>query len=154
MRIFYWFIILVLLSIASYFREIIFLGINEIIDQDFSYNPYSIQPEILKSQSKDTLVNLKFALTGIFSVVFALITTFGLRASFKQKFPFQLSILVYFFIFSIALIIGIGSIPFNSFYRVYPFLRGIIDYLHNPLLFILISSTGLASNAMQLKSIK
>jgi hypothetical protein len=154
MRIFYWFLFLLILSIASYCREIIFIGINEIIDQDFSNNPYSIQPVFLKSQSIATLIKIKFGLTGAFSIVFAIFTTYGLKASFKQNFPSQLSIVIYLIIFSLSILIAIGSIPFNSFQIVYPFLRGIIDYIHNPLLFILLSSTVLASNAIQIKSIE
>lgn len=142
----HWFLSLLLLSLLSYTREILFLGINEIIDQNFEPNPYSIQPDFFRSQSASTLIKIKFVLTALFSLLFALITTVGLKLSFIRKFPFQLAAVIYSFIFILSGIIGIIAAGLGSFQEVYPFLRGIIDYLHNPLIFIILSSTILATN--------
>ena len=140
------------MSVISYFRETLFLGVNEIINQDFDYNPYSYQPDLLINQPKASLIKLKFILTALFSVLFAIITSLGLRFSFKQKFPYQLSIILYLVIFAVAIVTAMVSVPFHKFQVVYPFLREIIDYLHNPLIFILLSSIVLASDSTSIKS--
>jgi hypothetical protein len=139
-----WLLFLLILSFLSYFREILFLGINEAIDQDFSNNPYSIQPDYFINQPISRLIKLKYALTALFSLLFAIITIGGLKQAFRQNFPFIISLIAYSMIFGIAIIIGGVSIAFNSFREVYPFLRGIIEYLHNPFLFLLFSATVLA----------
>lgn len=146
MKRFYWFFFLLALSLLSYTREILFLGINEIIDQNFEPNPYSIQPEFFRNQSASTLIRIKFILTALFSLLFAFITILGLKLSFIRKFPFQLAIIIYSFVFLLSGVIGVTATGFGNFQEVYPFLRGIIDYLHNPLIFIILSSAVLATN--------
>ena len=154
MYIFRWIISLVLLSILSYFRETLFLGVNEIIDGNFKYNPYSYQPKYLIEQSKEDLLKLKFILTALFSLLFACFTIWALKISFKTQLPYKLSLLVYTLIFIVAIIIILFSAATNTFNNVYPFLRGIIDYIHNPLLFIVLSTTILANDALNKKHFK
>lgn len=149
MKTYKWIIFLLLLSIASYFREMLFLGVNEIINNDFDYNPYSYQPNFLKAKSLGYLIKVKFSMTAGFSILFAVLTILGLRISFSSKFPSKFAMFTYLFLFILGGLIAVITKLLGGFDIFYPFLRELIGYIHNPLIFILISVAILATNSLK-----
>ncbi len=134
---------------TSYFREMIFLGVNEIISNDFDYNPYSYQPIFLKSKPLPYLIKVKFSMTAGFSFLFAVLTILGLRISFSSKFPSKFAMFAYSFLFILGGLMAVITKILGGFDIFYPFLRELIGYIHNPVFYILISATTLATQSIK-----
>ncbi|KAA3650581.1 MAG: hypothetical protein DWP98_04425 [Bacteroidetes bacterium] len=140
-----WFVFLFLLFLLSYFRETVFLGINEIIEGNFESHPYTFKPEILFQYTTAALSNFKYILTGFFSILFASTTLFSLRFAFHDKLAFKIGFLTYSIALASILLAAISSLLLFDFAQVYPFIRSIIGYIHSPLIYILISATVLVN---------
>jgi hypothetical protein len=131
---------LVLLAVFSYLREILFTSINATLADTASFYAKTVRIEFFLNKSAATLVQLKYGMTIGFTLLFAFITVFGLRQTFTNKLPSQLAITLYAICGVIASLIIAYSLLTNRFDNVYSFLRLIIEYLHNPLVYLIISA--------------
>ena len=139
-RNFIWLLFLILLFVSSYYREVLFRSINAIIDgEDFFYAKTTELP-FLKNWTASELNRLKYILTIGFSVLFVLLTTFGLKWSFKSNLAFQISLGLYAIVVLVAGISLLIALITNQFNDFYPFLRTLVGLIHNPLLFIILSA--------------
>jgi len=146
-----WFIFLLLLAILSYYREVLFVSINAVIGGEQFFWAKTTQIDFFLNKSSSTLVQYKYMMTVGFTALFALFTTIGLRVSFQEKTPFLLALLTYSVCCIIAgFVLGYALLT-NSFESVYSFLRLIIEYLHNPLIYIFISASFLGYSYSQKK---
>ena len=138
-----WLIFLVLLAVLSYYREVLFISINAVIAGSDVFYAKTTEVDFFLGKSPQTLVNYKYIMTIGFTALFAVFTTIGLRLSFKNKLPFYFAILIYGICAIIAMLVLIYSATTNSFDNVYSFLRLIIEYLHNLLIYLIISASFL-----------
>ena len=148
-RKFIWILFLLLLFVSSYYREVLFRSINALIEGEEFFYAKTTELPFLSDWSAKELYRLKYFLTVGFSLLFIFLTSFGLKWSFTNKLPFQISVGIYsllIIIASIALIISILSNQFNTFY---PFLRTLVGIIHNPLLFIILSAGEKAIQVMK-----
>ena len=141
-----WLLFFVLLSILSYFRELIFLSINDLIADNQIHYKGHINVDFLSSYSKSSLIKLKYILTILFTLIFSLITVWGLKLSFNETKPSLIALFLYLLIFTLAFVflsIGFFTDKFKTFY---PLLRTFIDYLHNPIIYFLVSISNISMN--------
>lgn len=139
-RHFIWLAFLILLFVSSYFREVWFRSINALIGgEDFFYAKTTELP-FLKSWASQELYRLKYVLTIAFSLLFMLLTAFGLKWSFTSKLPFQISLGLYALLILVAGISLVIALILGQFSDFYPFLRTLVGVIHNPLLFIILSA--------------
>ena len=131
---------LVLLSSFSYLREILFTSINATLAGSQSFYAKTARIEFFLNKSTESLVHLKYGMTIGFTLLFAFITVVGLRLTFKNKLPSQLALTLYGICGIVASFVIAYSLVTNRFDSVYSFLRLIIEYLHNPLVYLIISA--------------
>lgn len=129
---------LLLLFLLSYFREVTFIGINSIIaGQEHNYANTAL-PALFSEMETSNLIQLKWILTGFYSLIFMLVSYFGIKNSIGKSASLWIA-LIYVLIVSIAaIVLSIGTIAID-FQTVYPFLRLMIEIIHSPILFLLIS---------------
>lgn len=139
----YWLFFLLILGILSYFREVLFVSINAVIVGDNFFWAKTTQIDFFLNKDSATLVKYKYLMTIGFTLLFALFSTVGLRVSFKDKVPFHFALLSYSLCFLVAAVVLLYSFVTNSFESVYSFLRLIIEYLHNPLIYLILSASYL-----------
>jgi hypothetical protein len=131
---------LVLLAVFSYLREILFTSINATLAGTASFYAKTARIEFFLTKSAATLVQLKYGMTIGFTLLFAFITVFGLRLTFTNKLPSQLALTLYVICGMVASLVIAYSLVTNRFDSVYSFLRLIIEYLHNPLVYLIMSA--------------
>jgi len=134
---------LVLLAVFSYLREILFTSINATLAGTTSFYAKTARIEFFLNKSTETLVQLKYGMTIGFTLLFAFITVVGLRLTFKTKLPSQLALMLYGICGMVASFVIAYSLITNRFDSVYSFLRLIIEYLHSPLIYLIISAAYL-----------
>ncbi|MEQ8625745.1 MAG: hypothetical protein RIB02_12365 [Vicingaceae bacterium] len=144
-----WFLFLLLLFAGSYLREVTFLSINAIIKGETQFYAKTIEISFLQNYSPAFLTKLKVILTALFSFLFILLSTLGLKLSFKQKYPHQLALFIYGIL---GLIGGITLFSYFfdfSFETIYLLLRTLIGWIHNPLLYILLSIASFSAEVLK-----
>ena len=147
-----WYLFLLLLAILSYYREVLFVSINAVIADKQFFWAKTTQIDFFLNKSSSTLVRYKYIMTIGFTLLFALFTIVGLRVSFKERIPFLLALLTYGLCGFVATVVLIYSLVTNSFESVYSFLRLIIEYLHNPLIYLILSASFLGYSFSQKQS--
>lgn len=141
-----WLIFFICLSVLSYFREISFRSINALIrGEDFFYAK-TIEIESIKGFSIDKLMKLKVLLTILYSILFILISTIGIKLSFSYRFTYKVILLIYSGIIIIAILLILSSLTFSNFETIYFYLRKLIGIIHNPLIFMFVSISGISLN--------
>ena len=146
-----WFLFLILLAILSYYREVLFVSINAVIAGENFFWAKTTQVDFFLNKSAATLVQYKYIMTVGFTALFGLFTAIGLRVSFKERTPFLIALLVYGLCGVVAFVVLLYSFLTNSFNSVYSFLRLIVEYLHNPLVYIILSASFLGYSYSQKK---
>ncbi|MDA9783039.1 hypothetical protein N9B55_01360 [Vicingaceae bacterium] len=146
-----WFLFLILLALLSYYREVLFVSINAVIAGEQFFWAKTTQIDFFHNKSAATLVQYKYIMTVGFTLLFGLFTVIGLRVSFKERTPFLLVLLVYALCGFVAFVVLLYSFLTNSFNSVYSFLRLIIEYVHNPLVYIILSASFLGYSYSQKK---
>ena len=144
-----WLLFLLVLALLSYSREVLFLSINDVIAGNDVFYANTTQVDFFMGKSPATLLKYKYVMTVGFTLLFALVTSLGLRSSFKAKVPFLLALLTYGLCSVVAAVVLLYSFFTNSFESVYSFLRLIIEYLHNPLLYLIMSASFLGYSYSQ-----
>lgn len=138
-RKFLWFTFLLLLSIISYYRELVFRSINAIIAGQTSFYSKTTELSYLLNWSESELIHLKYFLTITFTFVFMALSFLGLRISFISKLASQLIILFYSLILLITISVFVYTFCFSDFKNTYPLLRKLVGMVHSPLPFLIIS---------------
>jgi len=141
-----WILILLLLFVSSYYREVLFKSINAIIEGEEFFYAKTTRIDYLTQWTRPELLKLKYFLTAFFSIFFILITSYGLKFSFKDKFPFQISIITYSIIVILAILIGSFGMVLSTFDQVYPTLRLFVGWIHSPIIFLLLSIGSIGYN--------
>lgn len=150
-RVLIWFIFLLLLFVISYYRELIFPSINALIRGDeFFYSKTTSLP-FLQDWSPAELVRLKYFLTLFFTIIFMVLTSFGLKTSFKENTAFTISIAIYALLILLGALIAMIGLPLSGFAKTYPYLRMIIGWIHSPLLYLFITIGVLAYDQLSPK---
>lgn len=145
---FLWLVAVIMLFVSSYYREVLFKSVNAIIKgEDFFYAKTMSLP-LIQNWTSSELLKLKYGMTLGFTILFILISSFGLKLSLKARFPYLFALFTYLIITVIAVLIILYGILFSSFSEVYPFLRMLIGWIHNPLLFLMISIGAIAYHTM------
>ena len=144
-----WFLFLILLAILSYYREVLFVSINAVIAGENFFWAKTTQIDFFLNKNTATLVRYKYIMTAGFTALFAFLTILGLRVSFKERTPFLLALLTYGICGVVAAVVIAFSLLTNSFESVYSFLRLIVEYLHNPLVYIILSASFLGYSYSQ-----
>lgn len=144
-----WILFLLVLALVSYYREVVFISINAVIAGSDNFYAKTSRIDLFVGKSPKTLVNYKYIMTIGFTALFAVVTTTGLRLSFKNKLPFYLAIVLYCLSALFAIAVLVYSAVTNSFDSVYSLLRLMIEYLHNPLVYIILSASFLGYSYSQ-----
>ena len=140
------------MAILSYYREVLFMSINAVIaDTDFFYAK-TTQIDFFLNKSPEALMKYKYIMTIGFTLLFVAFSIIGLRVSFKSSIPYSLALITYGLSGIIAIIVLLYAVATNSFESVYSFLRLIIEYLHNPLIYLILSSSFLGYSYSTKKS--
>lgn len=129
-------------------REITFIGLNAIIDgQEHNYANADL-PSFLHSYSVSQLIQLKWILTAVFALFFALLTYFGIRLALSRAAGVWVLFLYGILCFAVVavLLTGFTVLDFNA---VYPMLRAMIGIVHSPLLFLLVSISYYATETLK-----
>tara|TARA_R110000868_G_scaffold375337_1_gene639833 strand:+ start:234 stop:698 length:465 start_codon:yes stop_codon:yes gene_type:complete len=138
-----WFLFLLLLAVLSYYREVLFMSINAVISGTDYFYAKTTQIDFYLDKSPETLVKYKYIMTVGFTLLFALFSVVGLRVSFKSTIPYSLALITYGLCGIVAVVVLLYALATNSFDSVYSFLRLIIEYLHNPLIYLILSASFL-----------
>jgi len=134
----WWVSALVMLFILSYIREVSFLSINNYIDGGTNFYAKTTEIKLIENYTSSELIRLKYVITILFSILFISITSGGLYFSFSNKKAFELSLFIYSIVllFTILLLLSIIFIPFNN---IFGYMRSLSHFIHNPILFIILS---------------
>ena len=93
----------------------------------------------LMDWSASELNRLKYFLTVAYSLLFIFLTVYGLKITFKQRLPFQVSLGIYGLVVLLAGVLILAAITVSSFTTLYPYLRDLVGLIHNPILFLFMS---------------
>jgi hypothetical protein len=134
-----WLVVLLLLFISSYYREVLFRSINGLIGGEAFFYAKTMELPLFSSWSIPELLRLKYLLTLAFSMVFILLSLLGLKVSFQDNTPFYIALAIYSLLVLFSLLLGLIGITLLNFETVYPLLRKVIGFIHSPLLYLLVS---------------
>jgi|GEM_PF-1254565 len=133
-----WIIIIFILFVSSYYREVLFRSINSIMAGDQSFYAKTMDIPFIYGWSFEKLNKLKYILTIAFTFWFMGISLLGLKITFpKTKAIYILSGL--YLIVILLMMASTLSLLFIDFAQLYPFLRLLIGIIHNPIPFLLLS---------------
>lgn len=144
-----WALFLISLFILSYLREVTFMSINAIINGETQFYAKTTEILILQEYSPNTLRKLKIVLTCLFSLLFILFSSLGLKLSFKQKYPYQITLFIYGMLTLVAFFILLSNFFNITFQTIYPILRKLIGWIHNPIIYISISIAGFSIESVR-----
>lgn len=147
-RIVWWFCLL-LLFILSYWREVGFRSINAVSSGEAVFYAKTTYFPLLLKLSGTELIKLKYALTISVSLLFIAITIGGIKWGLKDKLGIALVTIIYSGTVILAMLLFIWGFFFSNFQTVYPYLRILIGFIHNPLIFLFISIIVLSSNSFE-----
>ncbi len=139
-----WLVFLLLLFISSYYREVLFRSINALIGGEVFFYAKTMELPVFSNWSIPELLRLKYLLTLGFSMLFILLSLFGLKLSFQAKTPFYIASVLYLLLVLFSLLVGLIGVTLLNFETVYPLLRKIIGFIHSPLLYLLVSVSFIA----------
>ena len=133
-------LLVLLIFLLGYLREMTFLVINSVYNNaPAPYNTaYITPPDFLYHLTTSTLMNLKWGLTLLFSVVFGLSTLSLVHYYFKNKQFNKITIIVYTVLIFISFLISLIGILINSFETVYTISRFLIGLVQSPLISIVL----------------
>lgn len=142
------FLLIVVVFIASYWREVVFLQINALIKNEVWNYSNTLPFELLKMQSKEALLKLKWILTIIFSISIGGSTYLYIQTITTYSWMTRLVNIIFA---SLMGAVGIaGSLHFFTAYKelFYPSLRILIGLFQTPLLLIILGIITYAVNKL------
>lgn len=123
----------ILFILTGFFREFVFLNVNEQMRVTYYNSPDPhVAPSMqwLESFSYTTLYYMKWFLTLVFTIVFALLGSFIVNTIFRDKKLVRLSLIAYasvFFASFLFFLVGAISGNTEATYAIARFLAGIIE---------------------------
>jgi hypothetical protein len=148
---FFQLIIIIILFLSSYYRELWFRSINAILaGEEYFYAKTTALP-FLMDWSQAALLKLKYGLTVGFSLLFMGLSLWGIRKGFEAKLPYYLLLTYYGLIVLLAGIALLLGLSWWSFQEVYPFLRKLIGFVHSPLPYLMLSAASYAWMKLETK---
>lgn len=137
---FYLFIILSLLA-AGYYRDFVFKSINALLqawDHNIDYYlPSSLR--FLENYEYETIVNLKWLLTLLFSIVYLAIALITIRFTFKNRYFLKLTTVIYVVIIIVSgLFIFSGLIFSRASEKAYEFARYFMGMAQSPVILMIL----------------
>jgi heme/copper-type cytochrome/quinol oxidase subunit 2 len=135
--------ILILVSLLSfgYYRDFLFKTINGLLKAwDFDVD-YVIPPSLkfLENYQYDTLLNLKWVLTLVFSIVYLMIALFAIKTLFNNRKYTQIAIGTYLgiILFS-SIFILIGYLFHSTSEKMYEFARYFMGLAQSPIILMIL----------------
>jgi len=144
-----WWLALILLFALSYWREVGFRSINALIAGEIDFYAKTKKIPYIIDLSKGQLNQLKYLITLGFTFAFMLITMLGIQLGIKNRLGITLLKIIYGFSLILALLLLTAGLIFHPFQTIYPYLRILIGWLHNPLIFLFISIIVHSSNTFE-----
>lgn len=141
-------LLIVVVFIASYWREVVFLQINALIKNEVWNYSNTLPFALLKTQSKEALLRLKWILTIIFSISIGGSTYLYIQTTTTYLWMTRLVNIVFA---SLMGAVGIvGCLYFFTTYKelFYPGLRILIGLFQTPLLLIILGIITYAVNKL------
>lgn len=132
------FLLIVVVFIASYWREVVFLQINALIkNEDWNYSN-TVPFELLKTQSKEALLRLKWILMITFSICIGGSTYLYIQTI--TTYSWMTSLVNIIFASLMGAVGIVGCLHFFTAYKelFYPSLRILIGLFQTPLLLIIL----------------
>lgn len=147
----FWLLFLLILFLLAYLREITFLSVNAILSGESQFYADKIRLDALLNWKKGELIRLKYFLTLSFSILFISISLLGLKSGFRNSLAFVSAAIAYLIILFLAFIL-LASALFLDFSTVYPHLRLLIEWVHSPLIYLMISGGVIAYETINKES--
>jgi hypothetical protein len=146
-----WISMLLALFILSYWREVLFMSINAIIEGETFFYAKTTNFSFLRDIKPAKLIVYKYFLTIALTVAFFTLTFLGTTYGFKNRLAKKLTILFYLVIFILVLILLFLSLLFQQHQTFYPYLRILVGWIHSPLIFLFISIVVYSTNTLNNK---
>lgn len=129
-------LIVLFIFLLGYLREMTFLVINAVYHRTPPpYNTaYVTPPDFLYELSSANLLNLKWGLTLIFSILFGLSSLLLINYFFKNKRFNVIILVVYAVLISLSFLVSLIGIIINNFEAVYTLSRFIIGLVQSPII--------------------
>ncbi|MDQ3046980.1 MAG: hypothetical protein M3R27_05480 [Bacteroidota bacterium] len=142
-------LIILLLLILGYYRDFLFKQINAMLKAwDFEMDYAMPFPwRFLENYYYDTIVNFKWLLTIVFTILFLLVSMLAIHLIFRNKKFLRITVLSYVAVTVIsALFAGIGILSESSSVKMYELARYLMGMAQSPvILMILIPAFKLSS---------
>jgi hypothetical protein len=148
----FWSIALILLFFLSYWREVVFRSINAIMEGATTFYAKTTPLPFLMEYSPSELNQLKYGLTIGFTLIFMLITYFGINKGFNSALGKTMIQFIYGFCIATAILLIFISLFLNQFQTFYPYLRILVGWIHSPLIFLFSSIVVYSTNALNKKN--
>lgn len=133
-------ILFITLFFIGYYREIFFLVINSVIDNEA--HPYNVSyikvPKFLYNYSTNYLLVLKWLLTFLFSFVLMGVTMLMVNIYFKQKVYITYTLFIYLLVIIIAFLLYVVGVVFHLDKILYPLSRGLMGIVQSPIMSLII----------------
>ena len=125
----------------GYSRDLIFKSINKIL-QSSDHHTIDTLPrflQFLENYDHTTLLNIKWLLTILFSLIYLAITIIAIQLLFKNKKYIRIIFTVYIVIILIsALFIGLGLLFKNTSETMYEFARYLMGIAQSPIVLMIL----------------
>lgn len=148
----FWWLALIALFVLSYWREVVFRSVNAIIEGSTTFYAKTTHLPILMNYSPTELNQLKYGLTVGFTLIFMLITYYGIQKGFKSALGKTMIQFIYGFCIATAILLMLFALFLNQFQTFYPYLRILVGWIHSPLIFLFSSIVVYSTNALNKKN--
>lgn len=133
--------IVFLLMFVGFLRDFMFVNINyELID--IYYKRYEWSPPsflaVFNDWNYDTLYYFKFFLTGLFTLMYCLITILGIRIAFQDKKYLRITIIAFAIIMGLAFLIYLSGFAGIDEEVAYTFSRWLMGFVESPLVLMIL----------------
>ena len=134
-------LIICILLFLGYYRDFVFKNINALLKAwDFNMD-YSMPLSLgfLKNYNYDMLVNIKWLLTLLFSLIYMSVAIITINLFFKNRNYIKITIAVYIGITILSgLFIAVGYLVEGSSEKMYEFARYLMGMLQSPIILMIL----------------
>ncbi|MBR9832578.1 hypothetical protein GYB57_10550 [bacterium] len=148
----FWWLALIALFVLSYWREVVFRSVNAIMEGATTFYAKTTYLPFLMEYSPSELNQLKYGLTIGFTLIFMLITYFGINKGFNSALGKTMIQFIYGFCIATAILLILISLFLNQFQTFYPYLRILVGWIHSPLIFLFSSIVVYSTHALNKKN--
>lgn len=150
-------IICILVILTGYLRDSVFKTINALLrswdlEQDYYLPPFL---SFLENYEYDTLLNLKWQLTLLFSILYLILSLFAIKLVFKNRKYMTITILTYVGIIILsAVFTTIGYLFEGTSEKMYEFARYLMGMAQSPIVLMILIPTFKLSEKENFKTSK